>query len=257
MAPVIRMTVFQLAEMTYEEVRALEAARVVAILPAGAIEAHGPHLPLSTDVIIAEAMARAGAEKLAARGYLPLILPALIYSVADFAAGFPGTISPSRESVTGLVSDIARSLSKQGFPALTIANAHLDPDHIASIEAATAAARAEDLLTIVFPDISKKPWALMLTDEFKSGACHAGQYEGSIVLAERPELVREEIRKGLAANLASLSQAIRAGVKSFEAADGPRAYFGSPAAASAAEGRRTIDVLGSILEEAVLNELGE
>jgi len=50
--------------------------------------------------------------------------------------------------------------------------------------------------------------------------------------------------------------AIRSGQTSFEAAGGPRAYFGAPAAAGAAEGARTIEALGAILEEAVLAELG-
>ncbi len=55
-----------LAAMTWEEARAAAGPGSVAILPVGAIEAHGPHLPLETDVIIAEAMARSGAAKLAA-----------------------------------------------------------------------------------------------------------------------------------------------------------------------------------------------
>jgi creatinine amidohydrolase len=65
----------------------------VAILPTGAMEAHGPHLPLSTDVIIAEAMARDGAARLAARGMEAVLLPALAWTPAPFAAGFPGTLS--------------------------------------------------------------------------------------------------------------------------------------------------------------------
>jgi hypothetical protein len=61
--------VHSLASLTWPAVRDLPAARTVAVLPTGAIEAHGPHLPLGTDVIIAEAMARAGADLLAARGF--------------------------------------------------------------------------------------------------------------------------------------------------------------------------------------------
>ena len=75
-------------------------------------------------------------------------------------------------------------------------------------------------------------------------------------MAERPELVREEIRAALTPNEASLSVAIRAGLSTFEEAGGPRAYFGSPAEASGAEGEETIDILGGILEEALLDELG-
>ena len=48
--------------MTWKEVEALDREKCVAILPVGAVEAHGPHLPIVTDVIIATAMAEAAAE---------------------------------------------------------------------------------------------------------------------------------------------------------------------------------------------------
>ena len=75
-----------------------------------------------------------------------------------------------------------------------------------------------------------------------------------MVLAERPDLVRDGIRAELPANPASLSRAIREGKTSFEAAGGPRAYFGWPADATAEEGRTLIDALGGILEQAVQAE---
>src|SRR5437773_1927185 len=128
--------------------------------------------------------------------------------------------------------------------------------HVAAIEAAVGQQRRDNGARIVFPDVTKRPWALRLTEEFRSGACHAGQYESSIVMAARPELVREAIRRSLPANPRSLSTAIRSGQTSFEEAGGPRAYFGSPADAGADEGARTIEALGAILEEAVLAELG-
>ena len=126
----------QLAEMTWEDAREVERARAVGVLPVGAVEAHGPHLPLGTDCVIAEAMARAGAGQLEARGVPALVLPVLPYTCAGFASGFPGTISASPASVTALVGDIARSLGAQGFRALAVANAHLDPGHLASLHAA-------------------------------------------------------------------------------------------------------------------------
>ena len=139
---------------------------------------------------------------------------------------------------------------------LAIANAHLDPGHLASLDAAVSAIRRDLGLAVAFPNLAAKPWALRLSDEFKSGACHAGQFETSIVLAERPELVREAIRAALPPNPASLSRAIRDGKQSFEEAGGARAYFGFPAQATAEEGRATIEVLGAILDEAVQAELG-
>src|SRR5213596_1709174 len=237
------MAVLDLAQLTWEEVRDLDRAKAVAILPVGAVEAHGPHLPLATDVIIAETMARAAAARLATHGYDAVLLPPLAYTAAEFAARFPGTVSLRPGTVTALLHDLA------------VANAHLDPAHVAALEAAVAQNQRENGTRIVFPDVTKRPWALRLTEEFRSGACHAGRYESSIVLAARPELVRDAIRRALPSNPRSLSAAIRSGQTSFEEAGGPRAYFGSPADAGADEGARTIEILGAILEEAVLAEL--
>ena len=295
--------VTKLSRLTWEEAAALDRARTVAILPVGATEAHGPHLPLETDVTIAEAMARAGAERLARAGRRAVILPPLAYTAAPFAADFAGTISVRPETVTALVVDIARALEAQGFAALAIANAHLDPAHIAALHAALEQLRADvadgggeareagiqnriaeqlradysDVaggiadtgnrtsgsaveapgagLRVIFPDVTRRPWALRLTDEFRSGACHAGQYETSIVLAETPERVREAARAALPPVPHSLVTAIREGRRTFDEAGGPRAYFGDPAAASAEEGRATVAALGEILAEAVLGTM--
>jgi creatinine amidohydrolase len=250
------MPVLELAQLTWEEVRDLDRASTLVVLPVGAIEAHGPHLPLDSDVVIATAMARAGAQKLAGRGHVVLILPALVYTAAQFGADFHGTLSISGITATAVIVDLARSLSDQDFLLLAIANAHLDPEHLTALNEAVQLARADHLLPIIFPDLTRKPWASRLGEEFKSGACHAGQFESSIVLSEQPERVRENLRRSLKANPHSLSEAIKTGKRSFAEAGGERAYFGDPAAASAAEGRRTIDILGGILEEAVLAELG-
>jgi creatinine amidohydrolase len=249
------MAMRELAELTWEEVRDLERARTVAMLPVGAIEAHGPHLPLGTDVLIAQAMARAGAARLEAQGFGSLLLPPLPFTAAPFGAGFVGTLSIAPSTVTALVVDLARELTRHRFAALAVANGHLDPAHLGALAAAAREAGQERLLPVVCPDLTKKPWALRLTDEFKSGACHAGRFEGSIVLAVRPDLVREQIRKALPPNPASLSAAIRNGKGTFEEAGGSRAYFGWPADATAAEGQTTVDALGMILAEAVLSAL--
>jgi len=249
------MPVHELAQLTWEEVRDLDREHTLVVLPVGAIEAHGPHLPLDTDVVIASAMARAGARKLADRDRAVLILPALAYTAASFGAAFHGTLSISAITVTAVIVDVARSLSDQGFRLLALANVHLDPEHLTALNEAVKLARADRLLPIVFPDLTRKPWGTRLGEEFKSGACHAGQFETSIVLHERADAVRDEVRQSLAPNPQSLSKAIKAGKRTFDAAGGPRAYFGDPAAATADEGARLIESLGSILEEAVSAEI--
>ena len=155
-------------EKTYREIASRARGRLVAILPLGAIEAHGPHLPLSTDSVIAKAMAEEAAERLSKRGIEALILPTLHYSAAPFAREFHGTVSVRPDTVATLIRDIGWSLSRQ-IACLALANAHLDPAHLGSLHSA-----AEELgelgVLVAFPDLTLKPWALRLTDEFKSGA---------------------------------------------------------------------------------------
>lgn len=248
-ASLTRMPILRFGELTWEEVAAMGEG-VVAVLPTGAIEAHGPHLPLSTDEIIAVAMAEDGARRLSAAGKTVALLPALVYSAAPFAANFAGTVSIRPETMTELLVDIGSSLSRAGVALLALANAHLDPAHLASLHRGADRLR-EGGMPVAFPDLTRKPWALRLTEEFKSGACHAGRFEGSVVMASRPELVRREIQNGLPSNPVSLSAAIGAGKSDFEEAGGPRAYFGDPAAATGEEGSTTIATLGEILAEAV------
>ncbi len=240
--------------MTWEEIAGCDKSRFVPILPIGATEAHGPHLPLATDVIIAEAMALHGAQLLEAKGYQAVLLPPLAYTAAAYAEGFAGTVSLRPETETALITDIGLALHRHGIRWLLCANAHLDPTHIAAIRAAADALRTQTLLSVIFPDVTRRPWAERLTAEFKSGACHAGCYEGSIVMSARPDLVRDAIRVNLPENPASLSVAIRSGKTTFEEAGGPRAYFGDPAAASAEEGRLTIETLGQVLHDAFIQE---
>ncbi len=246
------MAIREFSALTWEEARALDGARAVAILPVGAVEAHGPHLPLGTDLIIADAMARAGAERLDARGFDALLLPGIAYTAAPFAAAFPGTLSASADAVRSQIVAVADAL--EGVAVLAIANAHLDPAHVSSLRAAADEIAAGNRIRCAYPDLTRRRWAERLTEEFRSGACHAGRFETSIVLATRPDLVRGSY-SSLPAVPNSLTVAIREGKHTFEEAGGPRAYFGEPAAATAEEGAATIAELGRILEEAVVAAL--
>jgi creatinine amidohydrolase len=249
------MTVHVLSSLTWPAVRDLPAEHTVAVLPTGAIEAHGPHLPLGTDIVIAEAMARAGAERLSARGLEVLLLPALPIAPAPFASEFAGTLHAPAEATTLTVIGIVRSLRVHGINVTAIANAHHDPAHVHALRTAVEQVAASRAGTLVFPDLTRRRWAERLTPEFRSGACHAGRYEGSIVLAESPGLVRRDLMVDLAANPRSLVDAVRLGHETFSQAGGADAYFGYPAEATADEGRAIVAMLGSILEEAVAEAL--
>ena len=92
-----------------------------------------------------------------------------------------------------------------------------------------------------------RAWARTLTPEFKSGACHAGQYETSIVLAADPALVDEAARASLAPVPISLSDGLKAGKPTFAAMGMDHAYAGDPAAATAAEGDATLALLAAMI----------
>ncbi len=85
-------------EMTWTEVHEAMKDRPVALIPVGAVEAHGPHLPICTDTVIASEMAKRGAAKLKQRGVASLVLPPVYFTVADFGADFAGTLSLPPES---------------------------------------------------------------------------------------------------------------------------------------------------------------
>ena len=238
-----------LSEMTYPEAQAALEQGCIALLPAGATEAHGPHLPLATDVIISREGAIRAARLLRDEGIRALVLPPLAYAVTEYASEFAGTISLPFDTAKALARDTILGAVRTGFRGVVVCNAHLEPENLRALreggeEAAAAGAR------VTFPDVTRKPHALRLGEEFKSGACHAGRYETSLVLAAEPFLVRSAASEALAPNPTSLSRAIRDVKKTFKEAGGPDAYFGDPAAASALEGEEHYAALADIFASA-------
>lgn len=240
---------------TWPQIKAaLEQGPVVAILPCGATEAHGRHLPLNTDNIISEGMAHYALPALEDRGVRAFILPTLAYAPADYAGGFAGTVSISESAAKAVLLDIGRSLKAQGFACLAIANSHFDPANVAMLREAADEIRALDL-PVAYPDFTRRKLAQTLTEEFQSGACHAGQFETSMVMASRPELVDEAERQSSEDNPSSLIEGFTKGAKTFEEAGGPQAYFGFPRQATAEEGIETYERMATTLVAAILDTL--
>jgi creatinine amidohydrolase len=175
--------------------------------------------------------------------------------VTDFSSDFSGTISITKETAVALIHDICLSLYEQGARLVAIANSHLEPEHIASLNEAIEKVRQETGLAVVFPDKRKRRWAETLTEEFRRGDCHAGSYETSLVMAARPELVREEIRERLERVPISIAEKIKEGARSFTEAGGTEAYFGDPRAASREEGEASYEALSDMIVTAVMETL--
>jgi creatinine amidohydrolase len=241
-----------MSEMTWTEVDEAMKDRPVGILPVGAIEAHGPHLPLNADTVIAIEMARRGAAKLKEHGVSALILPPVSFTVADFAASFAGTISVSPETSVALLRDVCVATSKK-FRAIAMANIHLDPGHIECLKAALEEARKAGA-SVCWADITKKRWADLLGATFAKGD-HAGAWETSLMMAAAPDMVRERERITLAP-MDGLMPALKKGAKTFADAGGEDAYFGDPTAASAEEGEAAFEALGEILSVVIMEHLG-
>lgn len=242
-----------LGELPYPAVEALLAAkeRSVAIIPAGSVEAHGPHLPLDTDTLISTAIAKSAADKLAEAGYIAVRFPALAYGVTDWALGFAGTTSIGAEVIEGLVLQACMGAHTAGFDRVVLTNAHLEPGHIATLRNVAKRFEAETQQALLFVDKTRRRQAQRLTAEFQSGSCHAGQYETSLILAIAPELVDHAAAASLPAVTVALHEKIAAGAQNFAECGLDRAYCGDPAAATAEEGHASLDVLSDMVLEAV------
>src|SRR6185503_18523906 len=107
-----------------------------------------------------------------------LVLPALNYGVTDMGAPFPGGISIGADTLRALLVDVCRSLRRQGLDRIVVVNNHFEPAHVAALRAATSEAG------VAYLDLLRRANVARLTDEFRSGSCHAGQYETSLVLAD-------------------------------------------------------------------------
>ena len=244
------------AKLTWPEAKDLFDRDPVALLPVGATEAHGPHLPLDTDVTIACAQARRAAERLVERGVPAFVMPPVAYTVAQFAFGFPGTITVRPTTLWNLVEDVVESLEQHGVKRVVLCNAHLELAHVKLLRGllkdhAKMTARHAQL---IFPDITRRRWAQTLGDEFLSGECHAGRYEASIVMAADGESVREEERLALEPKEVGLIEKMLGGAKDFLEIGADAAWCGDPASATADEGRALIESLATVVVSTIEEE---
>ena len=207
----------------------------VHVLPLGAVEPHGPHAPLVTDTLISLGICHRAARRLEEE-ILVLVLPAMPYGVTRYARAFPGAVSISENTLRSLVTEIAGSVGT-----LVLVNSHFEPEQVETL-------RSTGLPLL---DLTRRTSAERLTDEFRSGSCHAGRYETSLVLADRPELVRADRRTALEERHGDMPAAIRAGRTDFLAMGMEHAYCGAPAEASADEVREIFETLTDMLVELI------
>ncbi len=220
----------------------------VAIVPLGATEQHGPHLPFATDTLIADALAARLAERLDDA----VALPALPVGCSREHLAFPGTLDLTPATLIAVLTDLLRSLARHGIAEAFVFSAH--GGNVATLrDALPALAAAEPGLHVAAAvDLDAlmgrlHEEALRLGIAPEAAGHHAGEVETSIMLALHPDLVRaESFARGHAVAVAD-PQALFYPDLRRHAPDGT---VGDPRGASAVRGARYLAVWTDVLEAA-------
>jgi creatinine amidohydrolase len=257
----------RLAEMTSPDAEKLASdPNAVVFLPLGAIEQHGPHLPLLVDWRGAEEIALRVAPHLARAGWRPVLAPAIPYGVSTLALGWPGTVSLSVPTLRRLIVEVVAGLARHGFRRFVLANYQADPDHLKAMAAARRELthRGVQVLVAGFeheanpptPMVNRRVRALMRSPN-PAAEWHAGELETAFMLAADRRLVRERIARRLPPAWFDFHGALARGERNFRRlGPGGAGYFGSPAAARARTGREAMALRGRLIAAGLLRALG-
>jgi len=228
----LTVTARSLATLAWPELDRLIASGCrTAVLPLGATEQHGPHLPFATDTWIAEALAARFCDRVPEA----VQLPAVTLGCSAEHAAFPGTLSLRAETLRAVLVDVVAGLAAHGFDSAFIFSAHGGNDAALRDMLPQLAAAARPVQVIAFTGIEQ------LTATWRAAAAsagvdadaaghHAGEFETSILLALRPDSVRAG---ELAAGLVDVGDDAQAVFYPSLRAHSPSGVVGDPRGASA------------------------
>ncbi len=212
-----------LAEATWPQVVGVD----LVLVPLGSVEQHGPHLPFETDSVIAEAVASAVADEVAAaEGAHVVVVPALKIGASGEHQSFAGTCSIGAEALRVVLVELVRSI-RTWASRVVIVNGH--GGNLAALAAAVRQLRTEG------HDVA---WVGCAVD---GGDAHAGFAETSLMLHLAPQQVRPE--RAEAGNVAPLSALMERLEQGGVGAVSPNGVLGDPAGATADEGARMFSAM--------------
>src|SRR5438128_1081653 len=168
------------------------AVESLAVLPIGATEQHGPHLPTGTDVFAVEAVSREAAAQASAD--VPIIVtPTLPFGSSHHHFAFGATLSLSTETYFRVLCDLIESLIADGFKRIFIVNGHGGNHELAQVAARDMALRHP--VRVAAGSYWNIAWRDLVAVDAHRGRRlpgHAGDFETSLILSLRPELVSAE-----------------------------------------------------------------
>jgi creatinine amidohydrolase/Fe(II)-dependent formamide hydrolase-like protein len=229
-------------ELSWRQARARIKKMDVALLPVGAVEQHGPHLPLDTDAFDADYLACRVAE--ACSDPKPLVLPPISYGVSYHHADFTGTVSISNDTLAKMIYEIGMSVSRNGIRKLVIINGHGG-----NSPALNYAAQMINRDAHIFVCVDTGETSDVDIDKIVEtpNDVHAGEIETSTELAVRPQLVQMDQAQKHIPEFSSryLDFTSKRGVLwyAYTRKISPSGVMGDPTKASAAKGERIWEIM--------------
>jgi len=180
---------YRYGEMTWPEIRDAAAAGRVAVVPIATIEDHGPHLPVDTDLLLCNAACEAAVAQAADRAVL---VPSINHGFSPHHMDFPGATAIGWETLIRYGVDVCKSLAHHGFNRILIVNGHGSNTPFVDIMARVTVLETGALAAAVnywaAPGVREVAESLRESEKI-GGMNHACEFETSIYLALRPDLV--------------------------------------------------------------------
>lgn len=244
------MSVFRWVELDRQSL-ARTVPNALVVIPLGAVEQHGDHLPTGTDYLLASALVTAAAEHAAASTATDIVVtPALSIGASDHHLPFGGTLSLLPQTLLAMLTGILASAASAGARRVILVNGHGGNSGIC--HAAAAAASARNGLTVVHIDY----WRTLPEGTGIAGAPvpgHAGAFETALVLATYPDLVRDRTERAEPASFAMPRGVELHSAQQWAAIDG---FTDHPERATVEAGRALMEKLVNSLSAALV-ELAE
>ncbi len=176
------------SDLTTDDVARLDREGAVVVQPVAAIEQHGPHLPLATDLIINQGVIEQASRK-APKALDVLVLPALCVGVSPEHRDFPGTLTLAPATLLSVLAEIADSIARAGLRRTLMVNSHGGQPGLLDAAAQDMRTRHAMLALVINTWQLMRPREAFSAEEVARGL-HGGAIETSLVLHLRPDLVR-------------------------------------------------------------------